>query len=206
MKYTEESLKLTKYISDKINNETFHHHFHILYDIACDYESSKKLTYLEIGCYAGASACLMLQRPNTNVISIDLGTPIGPNIVYENVSKLNIYNNNFEYIQGDSKNHETIEILSNISDSVDILFIDGDHSYSGVISDFTLYNQFVASGGYIIFDDYNDSAHSPEVKIAVDFLIETFSDKFKIIGTIPNKFGARPDSLLDGNLFIIKKL
>jgi hypothetical protein len=84
---TIESLNLTQKISNEINDQTFHHHYHVLYDIANIYPVSYTLTYVEIGCYAGGSACLMLQRPNTNVVSIDLGTPIHENIVYTNTLK-----------------------------------------------------------------------------------------------------------------------
>lgn len=206
MEYTEKSLKLTEYISDKIDGKTFHHHYHLLYDIACSYESSKKVTYIEIGCYAGGSACLILQRPNTDVISIDIGHPIEPEIVYKNVNELNIHNNNFNYIKSNSRSQETVDLLNNFITSADILFIDGDHSYDAVISDFTMYSHFVTKGGYIVFDDYNDEVHSPEVKVAVNSLIKTLPSNYEIIGTIPNKLGARPSTLLDGNLFIIKKL
>ena len=37
MEATKESLLLTQYISDKIDNQTMHHHYHILYDIAQTY-------------------------------------------------------------------------------------------------------------------------------------------------------------------------
>ena len=36
---------------------------------------------------------------------------------------------------------------------IDVLFIDGDHSYDGVKSDFEYYKGLVRSGGYIVFHD-----------------------------------------------------
>jgi hypothetical protein len=86
MKHTKNSLELTEQISNNIENKTFHHHYYILYDIASTYPIDYEVKYVEIGCYAGGSACLMLQRPNTRVISIDLGQPISKEIVYTNVS------------------------------------------------------------------------------------------------------------------------
>lgn len=202
-KITKESLEILRVISDKINNQTFHHHYHILYDIANSYNTSYELNYLEIGCYAGGSACLMLQRPKTNVISIDIGYPIDKEIVIENVQKLNIHNNRYTYIKGDSKNNEIISDLKNkLGDNlIDILFIDGDHSYDGVINDFNNYERFVRPGGYIVFDDYNDSKSSPEVKIAVDNL--NFYN-YESLGVFGNEFGARPVEL-KSNEFVIKK-
>lgn len=203
MKHTKESLELTKYISERIGNQTFHHHYHVLYDIAQVF-GDKIINYVEIGCYAGGSACLMLQRPNTNVISIDIGTPITPQIVKENVKNLNILNNKYSYIQGNSQKSETVDFLKHMIQSIDMLFIDGCHEYSCVINDFNLYSKMVRPEGYIIFDDYNDSQYSPQVKVAVDDLL-TNNYEYEILGTLPNIFGARPSELKDGNCFIIKK-
>jgi predicted O-methyltransferase YrrM len=201
-KVTKQSLELTRKISDEINNQTFHHHYHILYDIASSYDSSYDINYLEIGCYAGGSACLMLQRPNTNVISIDIGYPIDKEIVIQNVNKLNKHNNKYTYIKGDSRNSDTVSKLERElnDDLIDILFIDGDHSYDGVVSDFNIYKKYLRKGGYIIFDDYNDSQYSPEVKNAVDNLE---LDGYEILGSFGDEFGARPVGL-KSNEFVIK--
>ena len=202
-KITKESLDLTKKISHEINNQTFHHHYHILYDIAQSYVPDYELNYLEIGCYAGGSACLLLQRPKTNVISIDLGRPISKNTVFNNINKLNVHNNSYNYIEGSSFDIETITKLDTIlkDRKVDILFIDGDHSYDGVKKDFDLYNKYVKEGGYIVFDDYNDTIHSPEVKPSVDNL-ELLG--YDILGEFGNEFGARPEKHKP-NEFVIRK-
>jgi predicted O-methyltransferase YrrM len=204
MRNTFESVKLTQSISDEINNQTFHHHYYVLFDIAKEF-GDEQINYVEIGCYAGGSACLMLQRPNTNVISIDLGKPINPEVVQSNTSKMNIHGNQYNYIQGNSQTTETLDKLKNFVSSVDILFIDGDHKYDGVINDFNLYSDLVKSGGYIVFDDYNDYIYSPEVKIAVDDLMNKI-ENYEVIGCLPNIFGARPADLKEGNCFIIKKM
>jgi predicted O-methyltransferase YrrM len=205
MKHTQRSLNLTQEISDKINDQTFHHHYHILYDIANTYPEDQIITYVEIGCYAGGSACLMLQRPNTKVISIDLGHPISPNIVHDNVAQLNHLKNPYYYIQGNSQTYETVDLLKDITQEIDILFIDGDHSHQGVINDFLLYKDLVKPEGYIVFDDYNDFKYSPEVKVAVDVIIPTITEQYDIIGTLPNIYNARPDWVKEGNDFIIRK-
>jgi predicted O-methyltransferase YrrM len=204
--HTKKSLDIVEHISSEINNKTFHHHYHILYDIAQTYDPSISLNYVEIGCYAGGSACLMLQRPNTNVISIDLGHPISQEIVYSNVTKLNKHNNRYLYLQGNSQLQETVDKLRDEIDAIDILFIDGDHSYNGVTNDFNLYEPLVAPGGFIIFDDYNDHIHSPQVKSAVDTIVTNLNSSYVIIGTLDNLYSARPSELLSGNCFIIKKL
>ena len=204
MENTLESVKLTQKISDEINNQTFHHHYYVLFDLAKEF-GDESINYVEIGCYAGGSACLMLQRPNTNVISIDLGKPINPEIVQKNTSKMNVHSNQYNYIQGNSQITETVDKLKNFINYIDILFIDGDHKYNGVVNDFNLYSSLVKSGGYIVFDDYNDHIYSPEVRIAVDDLMRTVDD-YEVIGCIPNIYNARPAEIKEGNCFIIKKI
>jgi cephalosporin hydroxylase len=203
MNITKQSLELTQVISEKINNQTFHHHYHILYDLPVD--SEEKINYLEIGCYAGGSAILMLLRPNTRVVSVDLGHPISKETVLANVSNNNPLENEFHYVQGDSSDESTVDRVKELIPQVDILFIDGNHTYQSVIRDFELYSQLVVTNGYVVFDDYNDAEFSPEVKQAVDDIVKDL-ENYQIIGTVANTLGARPDSLKDGNCYIIRKL
>ena len=100
----------------------------------------------------------------------------------KNIEKFNIFNNHYEYIQGNSQKIETIEKLKTFIDDIDVLFIDGDHSSNGVKNDFELYSPMVKNGGYIVFDDYNDYEFSPEVRPMVDHIISTL-DGYEIIGT-----------------------
>jgi len=185
MKITKDSLDLVLEITKKINNQTFHHHYHILYDIANTFDDA--INYVEIGCYAGGSACLMLQRPKTNVVSIDLGRPINPKIVYENVKNLNVHSNSYNYLEGSSQSENMVN--------------------NGVINDFNLYEKMVVSGGYIVFDDYYDNTSSPGVRKAVDDLVKTING-YEIIGTLVNEFNARgfSEDFKLNNCFIIKKL
>jgi predicted O-methyltransferase YrrM len=177
----------------------------VLYDVASTYPKDQNITYVEIGCYAGGSACLMLQRPNTRVISIDLGSPIPEEVVHTNVQKLNKFNNIYIYLKGSSQTYEMVDRLKELTTEIDILFIDGDHSYQAVINDFMLYEGLVKGGGYIVLDDYRDEG-CPGTKIAVDEIVETVKKRYNVIGTLPNIFGARPDTLIEGNDFIIQKI
>jgi len=208
MKITQKSIDL---LGEIVSNgvQTFHHHYHILYDIA-DSINKKEINYVEIGCYAGGSACLMLQRKETNVISIDLGEPISEEVVLNNIKKHNIHKNNFSYIKGNSQVFETKERLKSImneykSQEIDILFIDGDHSFNSIHNDFNLYEDLVSIDGYIVFDDYNDSQYSPDVNGAVNNIVSNLKN-YEVIGTIENSLGAYPSSLIEGNCFIIKRI
>ena len=204
MKHTKESLEITERISNQMDGNTFHHHYHILYDIINLYPEGYELNYVEVGCYAGGSSCLVSQRKNTNIISIDLGSPVSPEIAKKNFTKFNVHGNNYQYIQGNSHLNETLEKLKNIVTNIDVLFIDGDHTYGGVKKDFEMYSPLVRRGGYIIFDDYNDHKFSPDVKRCVDDLLPQLNE-YEVIGFLPNLYDARPKELMDGNCFIIKK-
>lgn len=203
MNITQKSLDILLEITDQINNQTFHHHYHILYDIANTLEG--EINYVEIGCYAGGSACLMLQRPNTNVISIDIGQPIPKSVVIDNVNKLNKHNNKYCYLEGNSQSDQMFQRLYKTIKTIDILFIDGDHTYHGVWNDFHQYEKLVKAGGYVVFDDYHDF-NAPGVKKAVDELILNHTN-YDIIGTLENKFHARgfPKDFTKNNCFILHK-
>jgi len=198
---TQVSLNMLKSISEKMHGTTFHHHSHFLYDLPM----RKNGYYVEIGCFAGATACLMLQRENINVISIDLGHPIPQEIVHKNVRIFNQHKNSYTYLQGNSQTPDMVNRLKEITQEIDILFIDGDHTKQGVMNDFMMYHKMVVPGGYIVFDDYNDFAHSPEVKPIVDSIAKD-TDEYEIIGAVKNTFRAKPEHLTEGNCFVMRKL
>jgi predicted O-methyltransferase YrrM len=205
---TKTSLDITQHISDNMFGNTFHHHFHFLYDLRSNIDK-KIVTYVEIGAFCGASSCLMLNHPKqVNVIAIDIGlyTPGGINTIHQNIEKFKLDHNKFKLIVGDSHSFETLNNLKSKVSEIDILFIDGDHSYHSVIQDFNNYKDLVISGGYIVFDDYNDSQYSPEVKPAVNDIINSLNGEFEIIGCIENTFNAHPYDWTYNNNFILRKL
>lgn len=206
MKHTKKSLEILQKVSEKIQDQTFHHHYYVLLDLVKSFHYTKTVNYLEIGAYAGGSACLVAQRPKTNIISVDLGKPIDSEVAINNVNSLKAKDVTYNYIKGNSQSGDVFTEVYDNMPHIDVLFIDGDHSGAGMTNDFNLYKDLVVNGGYIVFDDYNDAEYSPEVKAAVDNIVSGLdSKKFEIIGTIPNEYGARPDWLKEGNCFIIKK-
>lgn len=200
---TKESLELLREMSKTA--PTMHHHHHILFDIASMYPTDHLLNYVEIGCCAGGSSSFMLQRPNTQVVAIDLGSPVTEEAVVDIVKKHNIHNNIFVYIKGDSHSLETKDRLLKFIRTIDILFVDGGHFKNDVLQDFALYSELVAKNGFIVFDDYRDWQYSPEVKIAVDQLVSTITG-YEILGTFPNTLEAYPKECKEGNCFVVRKL
>lgn len=61
-------------------------------------------------------------------------------------------------------------------EKLDLLFIDGDHSYEGVKQDFELYRDLVAPGGLIVL---HDIAFSKDISSTVDRFWREIKDKYK---------------------------
>jgi predicted O-methyltransferase YrrM len=165
---------------------------------------------VEIGTFAGGSASLISTHPKVKkVISIDLGMPIHKSIPINNVTKFKHNDCVYDYIEGDSADSITIQKLKQLTTNIDILFIDGSHQYDWVIKDFNNYKDFVVKGGYIIFDDYRDYIHSPEVKTAVDDLVRGLNLlEYEILGSIEYDLISKTNvpELSSSNEFILKKL
>ena len=184
-----DSVNIVANISNKMNGNTFHHHYHILYDIRTLLGNEKKI-YTEIGTYCGGSLSLMLQHDyETEIHCIDPLHVIKnqKEIVNSNIEQFNIHNYKVNIHTKFSTDFQFISYLKSINFKTDILFIDGDHKFDVVISDFNLFKEFVNPGGYIVFDDYFDYLYSPEVKGAVDSIVQNIDKlEYTNIGTIPN--------------------
>lgn len=190
------SLTVLKDVNKSITERNFHEHTYILYDIRTLLGENEK-TYLEIGSYVGSSASLILQHPfKTKLICVD---PCILNKSHYN-GIINQYSTLEKNLQNNNKNNYNFKIEKNFSTDVnlltkfkdnkleiDILFIDGGHRYNDVVQDWNNYKDFVNPGGFIVFDDYCDKTHSPEVKSAVDDIVKNLNTGvYEIIGTLDN--------------------
>lgn len=93
------------------------------------------------------------------------GQPINERVLRENFAKVGIEEENFTLIKKMSTDAEAVREAS--TGRYDVLVIDGDHSFSGVKSDFDNYSPFLNLGGYVIFDDYG-AMDWPDVARFVD--------------------------------------
>lgn len=191
-----ESLDLLRDVNKNIKLNHFHEWTHILYGIRTMLGDETK-TYMEIGSYIGSSASLIARNPYpTNIICIDPcnlptshygGTINQGETLLNNIKNNNIHNYNIKLCKNYSNDPILLKHFKDTNTKVDILFIDGAHDYKGVISDWKNYNGFVNSGGYIVFDDYNDYKYSPEVKPAVDEIMKHIDlTAYEIIGSPKN--------------------
>jgi cephalosporin hydroxylase len=118
-------------------------------------------TVLEIGTYRGGTLFIhsRLATPDATLISIDLpGSPLGRIWRWAHTPIFNRFTRrgqNLHLLRADSHHRETQSRVSELlkGRQVDLLFIDGDHSYAGVRADFEMYSPFVCPGGVVAFHD-----------------------------------------------------
>jgi cephalosporin hydroxylase len=203
---TKSSQRKVQKIVEHMEGQTFHHHFHILYDIISSIEKDN-INYFEIGSYCGASGSLVLSHnKKVSAFCLDTFSEAPIDLVERNFKKFKNPNSEFSFIVGDSQTEEIIDNVKTIVKDVDLFYIDGNHTFEGCVNDFLNYNDLVKNGGYIAFDDYHDVEYSPQVKHAVDFIISDLTyGQYEVIGSFRNSFKTYPSEMPYNNLFIIRK-
>jgi cephalosporin hydroxylase len=132
-------------------------------------------TVLEIGTFRGGTLFIhsRLATSSATLISIDLPgslpgriwrwmhTPIFKRFTQKQ-QKLHL-------LRADSHDRGTLNTVSRLlnGQQLDLLFIDGDHSYGGVRADFEMYSPLVRPGGVIAFHDIAVRSLPIEVPIEV---------------------------------------
>lgn len=203
---TRSSQSKVQEIVEQMEGQTFHHHFHILYDIISSLEKDE-INYFEIGSYCGASGSLVLSHPNkVRAFCMDTFSEAPVELVTRNFTKFKNLESEFTLICGDSQIKESVSEVKKIVRDVDLFYIDGNHSFDGCINDFLNYNDLVNKGGYIAFDDYHDVKYSPQVKHAVDYIVSDLSfGQYEVIGSFRNSLRSYPSEMPYNNIFIIRR-
>lgn len=193
---TSNSLEILRKVNKTIPERNFHEFTYILHNLRTLLGDEEK-TYLEIGSYVGSSASLMLQHEfKTNVLCVDPcvlhhghynGSLSQYETLHKNLVNNNIHNYKVEIFKDFSTDINLINKLKSSNTKIDILFIDGDHSRGGVLNDWNNFKDFVNPGGFICFDDYYDDIYSPEVRPAVDSIVEHLDKNvYEVIGSLEN--------------------
>lgn len=210
-------------IKDNLVGKSFHDHIYILPLLRSTFPEEQSINFLEIGCFCGHSASAVLNaRGETNLYLVDTFCPHTAHAFgladldeltrknYDIVKKNKEHESSLTLFMGYSSEEKIITQVeeSLLEAGVDILHIDGDHGAGAAELDFNNYSELVNSGGYVVFDDYADLRHSPEVRPSVDRLVklEKTQKDFDIIGQLshPNfKSDYHTDSL--GNSYIFRK-
>ena len=127
------------------------------------YELQPKVV-VEIGTKFGGTFKIWNEVTNAKTISIDLVAGIHGGVTRDDVdnrnkSFINLYGSRCNFIEGDSHQDLTYDLLINIlkGQKIDFLFIDVDHTYEGVKQDYEMYKELVSDNGYIAFHDINDT-------------------------------------------------
>lgn len=109
-------------------------------------DQTQPKTILEIGSNKGGSSYTLANFAE-KLVCVDI---IDRNRAKDKISKLC----EFEFITGDSKDPSVVAKVSKIfSNGLDLLFIDGDHTYEGAKADYENYGKMIKSGGHIVFHD-----------------------------------------------------
>jgi len=195
--------------------KTFHHHTHILLPLLNLIQAK---TYLEIGSFAGASAALATYAPTvTDVYAIDTceAFPNQEQLIrkafeahHHSESKAK-----FTFFPTSSQDRTLLRHLyaDKRAPFIDLLFVDGDHSFQGLAKDIEQYMALVRPGGIIVIDDYQDSKSCPEVRRCVDTLLSRWKTLYglSVIGSLPNHAQAftngSPNLEHFNNEFILQK-
>lgn len=128
---------------------------------------------LEIGTNYGGTLFLLctLSPPDAKIISVDL--PLGQFGGGYPRRKIPLYRRfprgqqQLHLIRADSHSPKTKDRVLRILDGhlLDYLFIDADHTYSGVQRDFEMYGPLVRSGGIVVFHDIATHACESECQV-----------------------------------------
>lgn len=116
---------------------------------------------VEIGVRHGGTVSLWCELGFKLVIGVDYGgiDSLGEEETLKLATEMENQYKNYQFVYGDSHSNDTIYKVDNIlgDSEIDLLFLDGDHSYKGVEKDYKEYSVFVKSGGLIVFHDIVNS-------------------------------------------------
>ena len=128
-----------------------------------EYVLNKPKNILEIGSYEGGTLWYWFNYgiSGAKIVSIDLFQNPFVNItdkMEEYTTKWRSWvpsDMSFSFVHGDSRERSTLYQVKKVfnNELIDFLFIDGDHAYDSVLSDFNTYGPMVAPGGIIAMHD-----------------------------------------------------
>ncbi len=134
-------------------------------------------TILEIGTALGGTFCgfAWAASDDATIVSVDLrhgdfggGYPPWRAPLYRSFAR---GSQQIHLIEGDSHASTTLEAVKRAFGGapIDVVFIDGDHTYEGVKADYELYSPLVAPGGLIAFHDIapEDPSAFPGMSVCV---------------------------------------
>lgn len=140
---------------------------------------SKMKTYVELGVLHGGSMALikmaMARKKSGKLLGVDLFDGFNRKAHIDPISKVEITNQvatrnlnifgkgnlDIKFIKGDAVDDATIEAVKNeTGKKINLLFIDCDFKKGNLVKMFTEYSKLVASGGIVVFGNYNRKGYN----------------------------------------------
>lgn len=145
-------------LEQKVDNGSLYYRF--LYELSKKYGP---LNFFEIGTYIGASAAHMaLGHPQGRVLTVD----INPDAKIRG-DALHIPNLTCAVIDSCL----AAELVASRG-PLDVLYIDGNHTFNQMYGEYTMFRRFVKPGGLIIVDDIELKMATNEMSIGFDFIVD----------------------------------
>jgi glycosyltransferase involved in cell wall biosynthesis/GT2 family glycosyltransferase/cephalosporin hydroxylase len=145
---------------------------------------------VEIGTARGGTLARWFELPSAEtIITIDFPDGIHGGqgfqertyVISDFVEQMNLSKKEFYAINGNSRDPYIITRLEELLDGrkIDFLFIDGDHTYEGVKSDFQTYERFLSPNAIVGFHDIINSEYHRNANCYVSTLWKELSETYE---------------------------
>ena len=169
-------------------------------------KEEKPRVILEIGTALGGTLFLFCHVASENAVLISLDLPLARWGGGYSLARIPLYESfitkhqQLFLIREDSHKLEILEKVKTILNGkkINLLFIDGDHTYEGVKKDFEMYSPLVEKNGVIAIHDIIESKHKGcevykfwneiELKYEHKTIVENYNQHWGGIGLIKNKY------------------
>lgn len=160
-------------------------------EVLKDYKKKKTL-FLEIGSYDGTSAIglitLISQHKESRVVCIDPFLGSREEFIYEAGPEATLLKNikSFSdkiHLIKDKSETALIDVIKNLKEKFDVIYIDGCHDSKNVLEDAVLSFQALKDGGFLIFDDWEwnlDGVPQHQPQIAIQAFVDCYKDFIEI--------------------------
>ncbi len=168
------------------------------WDLACALRqiasALRPQNFLEIGVRLGkTSAMVAATAPEVSIAAFDLWiSPYagvdnpGPDFVRQQLAGVG-HTGELVFFSGDSRHTVPQYFAANPDRTFDIVNVDGDHSDEGAWVDLTNVAEYVAAGGYLLFDDLTNPQHTL-LPVWRRFQVQ-YGDRFDFVENLKDHYG-----------------
>lgn len=143
-------------------------------------------TVLEIGTFQGGTLYVWARALDSTRRVVSVDQPVWNERTHRRRRELYpsfSAETRIDVLFGDSHDERTRDrVVESAGEDVDLLFVDGDHSYEGVSQDFEMYRELVGEGGVVAFHDIRRHARDRAEKDARLRRVETLREPQVSVG------------------------